>query len=101
MIGIALAATASGSRAARALTQRAVAKATTTPPTVPIASPPTASMRVACADGARAYVPCPQLAWSAARIAVGFGKMNAWMFAKPTSSSHRTSPPTKTITAGR
>src|SRR5258706_15660991 len=58
-------------------------------------------MRVACADGARAYVPCPQLAWRAARIAVGFGKLNAWMLAKPTSSSHRTSPPTKTITAGR
>ena len=54
MIGIALAATASGSSAARALIQRAVAKATTTPAMVPIASPPTASTRVAWADGARA-----------------------------------------------
>jgi hypothetical protein len=45
-IGIAFAAMAKGIRALRAKTKRAVSSATSTPPTKPIANPPTASMSV-------------------------------------------------------
>ena len=77
MIGIAFAATASGSRSARIEDQRAAAKAKTTPVVVPMRKPPTASMIVFFADSNSGNRSPFQFSTSAATIADGAGRMNA------------------------
>ena len=101
MIGTALAATARGSSTPRAVAQRAVANATTTPATVPITRPPRASMSVAWADASRPNRVLFRFWTSAVTIADGRGRMNAWRPSPPTMSSHARIPATKTRTAGR
>src|SRR5439155_13147513 len=90
MIGTAFAATASGRRIPRAVTQRTDAKATRSPTVVPMTRPVSASWSVAVADGSNAKRPSAQFACSAARIAVGFGRTNAWRFSAPTTTSQST-----------
>ncbi len=75
MIGMAPAATASGSSASLADSQRAEANATATPATVPRMNPPTASIRVARADG-QIENPSSQLFPRAVAIWLGFGRRN-------------------------
>ncbi len=100
MIGTAPAAMASGRSAARALAQRAVANATSTPATVPMTSPPRASNSVAWVDGRIAYWPPDQFSWSAVTMTLGRGRMNALRLAAPTITSQATIVAKKTATAG-
>ena len=101
MIGIALAAIASGSSSARAVPQRAARNATTTPAVVPMRKPPTASMIVLRAEAASGNRSPFQFSTSAAPIADGAGRMNELSPIPRMSTSHRTSPPSATSTAGR
>ena len=101
MIGIAPAATASGSITERIPAQRVASSATTTPAVTPMTNPPTASKSVDCADFHSGNRSPFQLSISADRIAEGAGRMKARSWRLRTIASHRTSPAIATTTAGR
>src|SRR3989304_1155090 len=101
MIGTALAATAMGSSRPRVVAQRDVTNATATPAPVPRTRPPAASKSVAWAEANSGNCGLAQCSWSAAKMADGWGKMNALIESAPTTTSHRTSVPAATATEGR
>ena len=100
MIGMALAATASGSSSARIEDQRAAANAKTTPVVVPMRNPPTASTIVFFADSNSGNRSPFQFSTRAAAIADGAGRMNVLRPRPRMSASHSTMPPAATRMAG-
>ena len=101
MIGTAFAATATGSSTPRAVAHRAVARATTTPVVVPIASPPRASMSVARADGSSPNRGELRFSIRAETIADGRGRTKPLRPSAVTATSQPMIPPANTSTAGR
>ena len=94
MIGMAPAATASGSMTARIPAQREAMNATATPALTPMMNPPTASMTVWRAESHSGKRTSSQLSIRAVRIADGAGRMKARSCRLRTIPSQSTSPAT-------